>query len=127
MRSNGNRKDKTDKEVDMLQISLPRGDIRNIRFNVTSDGTAYTDFTEVYFSVKSSATKKELLFQKKLSDGSIIQDGDYYTLRIESADTESLEYRKYVFDIEVVKGDIIKQTTLGELIITPEVTFNDNE
>jgi hypothetical protein len=111
----------------MLQISLPRGDIRNIRFNVTSDGTAYTDFTEVYFSVKRSTTKKELLFQKKLSDGSIIQDGDYYTLRIESADTESLEYRKYAFDIEVVKGNIIKQTTLGELIITPEVTFNENE
>jgi hypothetical protein len=117
----------SDKEVDMLQISLPRGDIRNIRFNVTSDGTAYTDFTEVYFSVKSSTTKRDLLFQKKLSDGSIIQDGDYYTLRIESADTENLEYRKYVFDIEVVKGNIIKQTTLGELIITPEVTFNENE
>jgi hypothetical protein len=81
----------SDKEVDMLQISLPRGDIRNIRFNVTSDGTAYTDFTEVYFSVKSSTTKRDLLFQKTLSDGSSIQDGDYYTLRITSEDIEKMD------------------------------------
>ena len=111
----------------MLQISLPRGDIRNIRFNVTSDGTAYTDFTEVYFTVKSATTKRNLLFQKKLSDGSIVLDGEYYSTRIESEDTEELEYGKYVFDIEVVKGDVIKQTTLGELTITPEVTFKENE
>ena len=111
----------------MLQISLPRGDIRNIRFNVTSGETAYTDFTEVYFTVKSATTKRNLLFQKKLSDGSIVLDGEYFSTRIESEDTEELEYGKYVFDIEVVKGDVIKQTTLGELTITPEVTFNENE
>ena len=111
----------------MLQISLPRGDIRNIRFNVTSGETAYTDFTEVYFTVKTATNKRNLLFQKKLSDGSIVLDGECFSTRIESEDTEGLEYGKYVFDIEVVKGDVIKQTTLGELTITPEVTFNENE
>lgn len=111
----------------MLQISLPRGDIRNVRFNVTSGSTAYTNFNEVYFTVKTSTTQRKILFQKKLSDGSIVLDGDYYALRIKSDDTEGLEYGKYVFDIEVVKGDVIKQTTLGELTITPEVTFKENE
>lgn len=112
----------------MLQISLPRGDIRNIRFKVSNGETAYTDFTEIYFTVKSATTNRNVLFQKKLSDGSITLDGEgYYNLTIESGDTEELDYKKYVFDIEVVKGDVIKQTTLGELDVTPEVTFAVNE
>lgn len=111
----------------MLQISIPRGDIRNVRFKVSDGTTAYTDFTEIYFTVKKSYDSKQFLFQKKLSDGTITLSDDYYNLRIESEDTEGLEYRKYVFDIEVVKDDIIKQTTLGELNVTPEVTFASNE
>ena len=93
----------------MLQISLPRGDIRNIKFKVTSGETAYTDFTEIYFTVKRDYNASNFLFQKKLSDGTISLDGEgFYNLTLESEDTEGLEYKKYVFDIEVVKGDVIK-------------------
>lgn len=112
-----------------MEISLPRGDIRNIRFQVTDNGEPYTDFDEVYFTVKKDYKTSEVLLQKKLSDGSIVLDTDtgYYSFRFSPEDTEGLQYKTYVFDIEVKQGDIIKQTTLGNLIITPEVTFAENE
>lgn len=111
----------------MLKISLPRGDIRNVNFTVKSGETTYSDFTEIYFTVKKSTTNKIMLFQKRLTDGTIRQNDDAYTLRIEPEDTDKLEYGVYAFDIEVIKGDVIKQTTIGELTITPEVTFSSNE
>ena len=46
---------------------------------------------------------------------------------IEPEDTEDMNYATYKFDIEIVKGDEIKQTTVGNLTITDEVTFPINE
>lgn len=112
-----------------MEISLPRGDIRNIKFQVTDNGEPYIDFDEVYFTVKKDYKTSDTLIQKKLSDETIHLDRTtgYFSFRFEPEDTEDLAYKTYVFDIEVVKGTIIKQTTLGNLIITPEVTFPANE
>ena len=112
-----------------MEIRLPRGDIRNIRFQVTDQGTPYTDFDEVYFTVKKNYKTSDTLIQKKLSDETITVDTTtgYYSFKLEPEDTEELNYATYVFDIEVVKGDIIKQTSVGEFIVTPEVTFAENE
>lgn len=111
----------------MLKISLPRGDIRNVNFSVKSGEEHYSDFTEIFFTVKKTTTDRDIILQKKLSDGSILQDGDVYSFRLEPEDTNELDYGKYVFDIELIKGDVIKQTTVGDLMITPEVTFAINE
>lgn len=110
-----------------LNITMPRGDIRNIKFCVRDGEQPKTDFTEIYFTVKKTAQMTDVLFQKKLSDGTIIPAGDgYFRLTIEAADTEELSYGTYRFDIEVV-GDGIKQTTVGQLKLTDEVTFASNE
>lgn len=111
----------------MLQITMPRGDIHSISFSVTSGESTYTDFDEIYFTVKESFTNKKILFQKKLSDGGIISTNTEYRFRIEPEDTNNLDYGDYVFDIELVQGNIIKQTSVGKLTITEEVTFASNE
>lgn len=110
----------------MLTIEMPRGDIRDVRFRVNNGQE--TEFDNIYFTVKGTARDKACLFQKKLSDGSISLDNEgYFNLRIEAQDTNDLSYTTYDFDIELVRGTNIKQTTVGQLIITKEVTFQSNE
>lgn len=111
----------------MLNISMPRGDIKNISISITSDDEPYVDLDEIYFTVKKNYNEKEALFQKKLSNGTITRDGNKFLFRILPDDTESLKYGDYVFDVELVKGNSIKQTTVGKLRITNEVTFSENE
>ena len=50
-----------------------------------------------------------------------------YNFRIDPEDTDNLKIGSYAFDIELVYGDAIKQTTVGTLEITPEVTYAVNE
>ena len=112
-----------------MTISLPRGDIRNVRFQINDGSQVYTDFDEIYFTVKKDYKKEDYLIQKKLSAKSITLDKEsgFFSFRLEPEDTNELNYGTYVFDIEINKGDVIKQTSLGQLIITEEVTFSANE
>ena len=114
----------------MLKISIPRGDIRDVRFQISepSGSLSTTDFTEIYFTVKKTANDKNFIFQKTLSGGSIekIGDGDYQ-LRIEPRDTNELQFKRYEFDIELVYENQIKQTEVGILEITKEITAAYNE
>lgn len=110
-----------------LFIEMPRGDIRNIRFNVTSGESAYTECSEIYFTVKSSTTSNKIIFQKTLSNGDItLGEDDYYHFTILDTDTDNLSYGTYAFDIEIL-GDGIKQTSVGTLVLTEEVTFASDE
>lgn len=114
-----------------MYISMPRGDIRDVQFTVYDNtGQAPSDipFDEIYATFKTSTNTNEYLFQKKLSDGTISDEGSgAYQFRIESADTDGLKIGKYAFDIELVYGNVIKQTTVGVFELTPEVTFVTNE
>lgn len=113
-----------------MNISLPRGDIRNIKFKVTDkDGKTFTtDFDEIYITFKRGFYDEKALFQKKLTDGDITKDeNNYYHFTIEAEDTNNLSYGDYVFDIELLIADTFKQTIVGNLKITNEVTFASNE
>lgn len=111
-----------------MNITLPRGDIKHISFTVKDkNGESKTDFDEIYFTVKRDFMQTEYLLQKKLSDSSITLEDTAYRFTLESNDTDSFRYGSYVFDIELVKGNVIKQTTVGILTITNEVTFKNNE
>jgi len=111
-----------------MQISMPRGDLRPISFTIDNNGEPYTDLDEIYFTVKKSYANNRFLIQKKLGDGSIVlQSDDSFEFRIEPEDTDSLDYGQYVFDIELVKDGTIKQTFVGDFILTNEVTFAENE
>ena len=114
----------------MNTIIMPRGDIRPIRFKVLNTDGDRIDFKldEILFTVKKYFTDKSYKFQKKLSDGSIYfgEDG-YYHFVIEELDTKDLRYGDYIFDIEIFKYNSvspnIKETTVGQLILTDEASF----
>lgn len=115
----------------MLEITFPRGDMVSkiiaVREKSTGDITDL-EFDDIYFTVKRQYLNKEYNIQKRLSDGSITKDDDgYYHLTLLPEDTDKLPFGEYDFDIELVKNGAIKQTTVGILTLTREVTFASNE
>ena len=118
----------------MLHISIPRGDTKHLKINVRDSQGQHIDFDldYVYLTVKKNFTDTEPKFQKSLSSGTIskLESGIYQTV-IMPEDTDHLAYGRYVFDIEVIKGDIsaptFKTTKVGEFIIDNESTFARNE
>ena len=120
-----------------MRIQMPRGDLRLVRFLVNDrNGTAAdVDFTEIYFTVKRSAGDRLYEFQKRLSTGGITKLGmGDYQLRIDPQDTNKMlvntpRFPNYVFDIQLdYKGYYnIKETFTGDLVLTAEVTYAENE
>ena len=113
-----------------MEITMPRGDIRPVRFLIKGENgdPASVLFTEIYVTFKKSFIDKTYLFQKRLSDGTVLQlDVGDYEFIIMPEDTDGLKITDYVFDIEVLYEDQIKQTFVGKLILTNEVTFAENE
>jgi len=113
-----------------MMIRMPRGDIRLVRFMVNDpNGTATDiDFTEVYFTVKKTTKDRLYQFQKKLSSGGILKLGlGDYEVKIEPNDTAKMLYGSYKFDVQLMYEDQLKETFVGDFILTDEVTFNENE
>lgn len=118
----------------MLHICMPRGDTKHLKINVRdSQGKLINfDLDYIYFTVKKNFTDVEPKFQKSLSAGTITKhENGVYLAAIMPADTDSLAYGRYVFDVEVIKGDRsapeFKTTKVGEFIIENESTFARNE
>ena len=112
-----------------MNITMPRGDIQNIIFTITWPPESEQEITptEIYFTVKQSYGHKDYLFQKRLTTGQIeYMSENTYGFTIEAADTDMLSFGKYVFDIEIV-GEGLKQTTVGDFVLTHEVTYASNE
>lgn len=112
------------------RVTMPRGDIRVVHFSVgdsTGENTNI-EFTEIYITFKNNCKTNDYLFQKKLSDGSVIATSDgEYQFTIKPEDTDDLQFGTYVFDIELIYGSQLKQTFIGDLELTKEVTFASNE
>ena len=113
-----------------MMIRMPRGDIRLVRFVVNDPGATKTeiDFSEIYFTVKKTSRDKSFLFQKRLTTGGIekLDSGDY-EIKIEPNDTNKLDYGNYKFDIQLIYEDELKETFVGDFILTDEITFDENE
>ena len=113
-------------------IEMPRGDLRQIAFTVhsaDSENSIVTDFDEIYFTVKKNYTDKVFLFQKKLTTGDIelTESGDFQ-FTIQPEDTDKMAFGQYVFDVEVIRGNEIKQTLIvGYIRLTEEVTHVKDE
>lgn len=117
-----------------MEIRMARGDRKSKLFQILQPdgqgGTApCTDpFDEIYFTVKKSYYDDEYNLQKRLSDGGITYlENGIYKVVILPADTDPLGFGEYDFDIEVEKNGEIKQTFVGKLILTKEVTYAGNE
>lgn len=113
----------------VVDITMPKGDLKPISFFIKDKQGNVVDveLDEIYFTVKVAYGSRSFLFQKKLSTGDIEKnDNGSYQFDILPEDTDSLKVGKYVFDIEII-GDRLKQTTLGNLTLTNEVTTIENE
>lgn len=113
-----------------MRIIMPRGDIYPVRFQIfeTEEQQTEIDFTQIYMSCKKSFNDNGVLFQKTLTGGTITKlgPGDYQ-FKIEPQDTNNLQFGEYVFDIELIYEDEIKQTICGTLRLSEEVTTAKNE
>ena len=109
---------------------MPRGDIRWQRFLINNPNGVATpiEFTNIYFTVKKSTKDRTYLFQKTLKNGNIfrLNDGDY-ELKIDAADTNMLAYGDYKFDIQLVYKNLLKESFVGDFVVTDEVTYYENE
>lgn len=112
-----------------MKISFPRGDLFCFPFGVYIDGAnTQTAMDKVWFTVKKHFRDKTVIIQKTLENGGIIDaGGGAYVIRIRPEDTEALEFGLYDFDIQAEKGDTIKQTFMGQMELTPEVTHKGDE
>lgn len=112
----------------MDMITMPRGDLRGVNFNIydASGAEVSKAFTQITFTVKPSVNSREIVFQKKLTDGTITRNGNTYSLSIKPEDTDYIAYGSYYYDVELIRGDALHQTFVGKLIITEEVTFADD-
>lgn len=114
-----------------MTISIPRGDYRAFKFKIKNkdETECNINFKEIYITFKRSCYIRDILFQKRLSKKEITETEDgYYHFEILPEDTEKLEYGTYFFDIEICNDEPkVKQTTLGKLELTKEITHVENE
>lgn len=114
-----------------MYIEMPRGDYRPFCFLLKNkDGTELNlDVDEIYITFKKDTFNlSKILFQKTLSNGDIVKDANGYHFAIMPEDTEELQYKEYVFDIEICnENPFIKQTIVGKLKLTDEVTHKKDE
>ena len=106
-------------------FSMVRGDTQSFELEITENNESVT-VDSIYFTVKNDTHTDEVLFQKKLNDG-ITLTNDVYNITIDSPDTDSLDYGRYAYDIEIIKNSIKKTIAVGVLDIKEEVTFVNNE
>ena len=114
-----------------MQIEFARGDSyeRGFVLKDKSTGRVITDtFDEVYMTVKKMWTDHEFCFQKRMTTGGIVYDGEgHYSLYIEPEDTNMLEFGEYDFDFEFKRDSGYKRTFYGKLRLLKEVTHQNNE
>ena len=113
-----------------MTISMIRGDTKIVGFNAFSLSENVGGLLdEIYVTFKRNCYQRNYLFQKRLSNGSVIFDEDLqqYRFVILPEDTTNLSYGTYVFDIEVIYEGATKTAMVGELELKPEVTFACNE
>jgi len=105
-------------------IYITRGDSAELTLTIKdTDGESY-DFSNdtVLFTVKTSVNTTDIIMQKTVTAAGIIT--------IDPEDTESLDYGKYFFDVEVTKQNGEVCTVIAPIsgktpnfIVTEEVTF----
>lgn len=111
-----------------MQIQIIRGDTAKYKFKrVNAQGTILTRPDALFFSVKETATKEKVVFQKTIEDMWMDEQG-FWHFTIEPEDTNGKQYGNYVFDIETIANDGIKTTVAyGVFKLLPEVTWVENE
>lgn len=88
--------------------------------NVAVDLTGYFARMKVKEKYSSSIAELDLTTE----NGSISLGGEEgtITINVDAANTEALVAKEYVYDLELISGDIVTRLIEGKFIVTPEVT-----
>lgn len=112
-------------------MKIVRGDDKNygVFRKDKNEEIILTQVDEMFITFKSSEYTHDILFQKKLSDGSIKFDevSGEYSFSIKGDDTKNLPYGKYYFDIAIIELDNKRTLLIDELEVTRHYTFNEGE
>lgn len=100
-------------------ITLTRGDTFSAKVSITnSDGTAYQPMIgdKIRFAMKKSVRDNDPILVKDIPVNTMM-------LVLEPNDTKQLEFRTYIYDLELTKatGEVDTFVTLAKIIITGEV------
>lgn len=113
-----------------MDIEFIRGDTKPLKFQIKDNlGNVIKmdDGEELIFTVKKNYNTKDFVLQKKLSDGDITYKDGYYYITLMHEETANLRYGTYVYDIQLMSGDIVSTLILGTITLTQEVTHIENE
>lgn len=103
-----------------MNIELVRGEAFPIEFTLKDEDNQSIQANEIVVTCRRTPYKESpILFQKKLSDNEITYDSGKYVFNIEEADTKSLEYGTYGYDIKVSYNDLIEKF-VGNITIKEE-------
>lgn len=114
-------------------FEFPRGDTPPLKFKLTDAAKNVlppTEDIELYFTLKKNYNTSQAILQKKYSSGDIVYDteNDVYYLIMEHEDTATLNYGKYVYDIQVkTTQGYVKTLAIGQITLTNESTHIANE
>ena len=81
---------------------------------------------KMYLTIKQNEYEKRALIQKTFDDGIRFEEDTYYVDFVPE-DTDDLSFGEYVYDIEIINGDIVKTIKKDTFIIDSEVTHKENE
>ena len=117
-------------------IYLTRGDTSYIEIDVSYAGYGcskdykFQEGDKLFFTVKQNFNMEDFLFQKVISfqDTDEIENGSVI-IKIEPSDTNNLDFRSYIYDVELITSDGDKYTIVRPSLfeILPEVTYIENE
>ena len=94
-----------------------------------ADGSpvTYGDIDTLFVTCKARPTNTSpILFQKSIDDINIDEEG-YCHVVFKPEDTETLEYGKYFFDIEVTLRNGYRKTALHSFVLKEETTTHGGD
>lgn len=112
-------------KVNGTDLAMIRGDSESITLSL-KDGEAVTSFVPgdtVYFTVKRSSTVDEKALQKTITEFN--EDGNCI-IEIAPNDTKDLEFRSYVYDIQLNRfdGTVTTIVPCSKFAVLREVTYD---
>lgn len=113
-------------------FEFTRGDTKTIVFQIIDLNGNPLEATdgELYFTFKENEKTQNYIFQKTLSNGGIVKEGDILRIPIKHKDTATLKVDKdYYYDICYISSDKSYVETLvdGNFTFTREATWLANE
>ena len=81
---------------------------------------------KMYLTIKQNEFERKALIQKTFDNGIRFEEDTYYVDFVPE-DTDDLSFGEYVYDIEIINGDIVKTIKKDTFVIESEVTHKENE